>query len=110
MNDIFRGLRRVLTTTRVRGGVIAQGIVVFGLTVGLSGCSPAEGPLQLKVAHSGFPQSLIGLTAEEFARRANEKLGNRATVVVFGSSLLGGDAVLLQQLKRGTVDMPVTST
>ncbi len=110
MNDIFRRLRRVLATTLARGGGIAQGITVFGLTAGLSGCSPAEGPLELKVAHSGSPESLIGLSADEFARRANERLGDRATVVVFGSSLLGGDEVVLQKLKLGTVDMSVTST
>ncbi len=110
MSETFRGLRRVLATTMARGGGIALGIAVFGLMAGLSGCSPSEGPLQLKVAHSGSPESLIGLTADEFARRANEMLGDRATVVVFGSSLLGGDEVVLQKLKLGTVDMSVTST
>ena len=110
MNDVFRRLRRVLATILARGGVIAQGIAVFGFTAGLSGCSLGEGPLELKVAHSASPESLIGLSADEFARRANEKLGDRATVVVFGSSLLGGDEVVLQKLKLGTVDMSVTST
>ena len=110
MNDIFGRLRRVLATTLALGGGIAQGIVVFGLTAGLSGCSPAEGPLELKVAHSGSPESLIGLTADEFARRANEALARRAKVVVFGSSQLGGDELMLQKLKLGTLDLALPST
>jgi tripartite ATP-independent transporter DctP family solute receptor len=80
------------------------------LAAGLAGCSPERGALELKVAHSGPPESLIGLAADEFARRANERLGGRATVVVFGSSLLGGDEVVLQKVKLGTVDMSLTST
>ena len=87
---------------------IGRATAVLGMA-GLIGCGPA-GTLELKVAHSGAPESLIGRSADEFARRANEKLGDRATVVVFGSSLLGGDEVVLQKLKLGTVEMSLTST
>jgi len=71
---------------------------------------PASAQIELKVGHVGEPGSLFAASAEEFARRANAKLGNKAKVVVFGSSQLGGDKELLQKLKLGTVDFAVPST
>lgn len=65
---------------------------------------------ELKVGHVGEPGSLIAASADEFARRANAKLGGKAKVVVFGSSQLGGDKEMLQKLKLGTIDMAVPST
>ena len=66
--------------------------------------------MELKFGHVGGPGSLFELSAEEFAKRANAKLGNKAKVVVFGSSQLGGDKELLQKLKLGTVDFALPST
>ena len=66
--------------------------------------------IEIKLGHVGEPGSLFQASAEEFAARANAKLGNRAKVVVFGSSQLGGDKELLQKLKLGTVDLAVPST
>ncbi len=71
---------------------------------------PAAAPIELKLGHVGEPGSLFALSSEEFARIANAKLGDRAKVVVFGSSQLGGDKELLQKLKLGTVDLAVPST
>jgi len=65
---------------------------------------------EIKFGHVGEPGSLFAASAEEFARRANAKLGSKAKVVVFGSSQLGGDKELLQKLKLGTVDMALPST
>jgi tripartite ATP-independent transporter DctP family solute receptor len=65
---------------------------------------------EIKLGHVGEPGSIFAVSSEEFARRANAKLGNKAKVVVFGSSQLGGDKELLQKLKLGTVDMAVPST
>jgi tripartite ATP-independent transporter DctP family solute receptor len=65
---------------------------------------------EIKFGHVGEPGSLFAQSAEEFARKANAKLGNKAKVVVFGSSQLGGDKELLQKLKLGTVDMALPST
>jgi TRAP-type transport system periplasmic protein len=65
---------------------------------------------EIKFGHVGEPGSLFAASAEEYARRANAKLGNKAKVVVFGSSQLGGDKELLQKLKLGTVDMALPST
>ena len=64
----------------------------------------------IKFGHVGEPGQLFTKSADEFARRANEKLGGKAKVVVFGSSQLGGDKELLQKLKLGTVDMALPST
>ena len=65
---------------------------------------------EIKFGHVGEPGSLFAASADEYARRANAKLGNKAKVVVFGSSQLGGDKELLQKLKLGTVDIALPST
>ena len=72
--------------------------------------SPALAQTEIKFGHVGEPGSLFAQSAEEFARRANAKLGSKAKVVVFGSSQLGGDKELVQKLKLGTVDMALPST
>jgi tripartite ATP-independent transporter DctP family solute receptor len=66
--------------------------------------------MELKFGHVGGPGSLFEVSAMEFAKRANAKLGNKAKVVVYGSSQLGGDKQLLQKLKLGTVDFALPST
>src|SRR5438876_7213880 len=71
---------------------------------------PALAQLEIKFGHVGEPNSLFAVSAEEFARRANARLGSKARVVVFGSSQLGGDKELLQKLKLGTVDIALPST
>ncbi|MYJ16452.1 MAG: TRAP transporter substrate-binding protein, partial [Gemmatimonadetes bacterium] len=69
-----------------------------------------EGLLELAFGHVGAPGSLFALSAEEFARRVNERLDGVAEVVVYGSSQLGGDDILLQKLRLGTVDMALPSS
>lgn len=71
---------------------------------------PALAQLELKFGHVGEPGSLFDLSANEFAKRANAKLGDKAKVVVFGSSQLGGDKEMLQKLKLGTLDFALPST
>jgi tripartite ATP-independent transporter DctP family solute receptor len=65
---------------------------------------------EVKFAHVGEPGSLFDLSAREFAKRANERLGRRAKVVVYSGSQLGGDSELLKKLKLGTVDLALPST
>jgi TRAP-type transport system periplasmic protein len=65
---------------------------------------------EIKFGHVGEPGSLFAQSADEFAGRANAKLGGKAKVVVYGSSQLGGDKELLQKLKLGTVDIALPST
>jgi tripartite ATP-independent transporter DctP family solute receptor len=72
--------------------------------------SPALAQTEIKFGHVGEPGSLFQKSAEEFAKRANAKLGGKAKVVVYGSSQLGGDKEMLQKLKLGTLDMALPST
>lgn len=67
-------------------------------------------PRELKFGHVGEPGSLFALSADEFARRANERLPEGWEVVTYGSSQLGGDELLLQKIRLGTVDLALPST
>jgi tripartite ATP-independent transporter DctP family solute receptor len=84
----------------------------FGTALAAALCIalPAAAQTEIKFGHVGEPGSLFAASADEFAKRANAKLGNKAKVVVYGSSQLGGDKELLQKLKLGTVDMALPST
>ncbi|MES1924550.1 TRAP transporter substrate-binding protein [Salinisphaera sp. T31B1] len=64
----------------------------------------------IKFGHVGQPGSLMDKTAKEFAKRANEKLGDKAEVRVYGSSQLGSDTQMLRKLKLGTIDLSLPST
>lgn len=59
---------------------------------------------------SATPGSLQQQTAAEFTKRANEKLGDKATVKLFDSSQLGKDKDLMQKLKLGTVHIALPSS
>jgi len=72
--------------------------------------TPAMAQMELKLGHVGGPGSLFELSANEFARRANAALGDKAKVVVFGASQLGGDRELMQKLRLGTVEFAIPST
>jgi tripartite ATP-independent transporter DctP family solute receptor len=77
----------------------------------LAGCGEgATGPRELKFGHVGEPGSLFALSADEFARRANARLPEGWEVVTYGSSQLGGDELLLQKIRLGTVDFALPST
>lgn len=80
------------------------------LALGLATCSTHDGQLDLRLGHVASPGSLTALSADEFARRANERLGGLGQVTVYGSSQLGDDETLLIKLKLGTVDFSVPST
>src|SRR5690349_14345718 len=84
------------------------GLVALAMALGIAGAAKAQ--VEIKFGHVGEPGSLFALSSEEFAKRANAKLGAKGKVVVFGSSQLGGDKELIQKLKLGTVDMALPST
>ena len=84
------------------------GVMCAVLTMGCVG--DTSGPRELKFGHVGEPGSLFALSADEFARRANSRLPEGYEVVTFGSSQLGGDELLLQKIKLGTVDFALPST
>ena len=108
--------RRDFTTVSSTRKAAACGLLVWGAVAALvlAGwqCSSSDraATFQLKLGHVAQPGSLIALSAEEFARRANERLGGTAKVIVFGSSQLGNDKILLQKLKLETVDFALPST
>ena len=82
----------------------------LAIVAALTFAAPAAAQTEIKFGHVGEPGSLFAASADEFAKKANAKLGNKAKVVVYGSSQLGGDKELLQKLKLGTVDMALPST
>ncbi len=70
----------------------------------------AVAQMELQFGHVGNPGSLFAASAEEFAKRANEKLGDEAEVVVYGSSQLGSDTSMLQKVKLGQQTFSLPST
>jgi tripartite ATP-independent transporter DctP family solute receptor len=80
------------------------------LAAGLALVSGAHAQTEIKLGHVGEPGSLFQKSADEFARRANAKLGGKAKVVVYGSSQLGSDEEMVQKLKLGTIDLALPST
>ena len=85
------------------------GLTIAASLAALFVCS-AHSQTELKFGHVGEPGSLIGASADEFARRVNAKFGGKYKVVTYGSSQLGGDKELLQKLKLGTIDFAEPST
>ena len=88
-------MNRMLTTLGAiavawGGAAAAQEEIVFGI--------------------SATPNSLQGQTAAEFARRANEALGDMAQVTVFDSSQLGSDKDMMTKLKLGTIHITLPSS
>jgi tripartite ATP-independent transporter DctP family solute receptor len=74
------------------------------------GCQTSGGPIELRLGSVNSLDSLVGVTATEFARRANAALAGKVNVVVFGSSQLGDDRTMLLKVKLGTVDFVLNST
>ena len=94
-----------------RRRTLVSGIAALGMTTALWMPSMVSAQaLEIKLGHVGNPGSLFAQSSEEFAKRANAKLGDKAKVVVFGSSQLGGDKELVQKLKLGTVDLALPSS
>ena len=96
----------MITAPRLQPG----NTVIALAAIFLAACGGTDRPLEIRFGHVGAPGSLFALSAEEFTRRANEKLGDRARVLVFGSSQLGSDEVMLQKLKLGTLELALPST
>jgi len=87
-----------------------KAVKLLSLLAGALLTTAAIAQTELKFGHVGAPGSLFAKSSEEFAKRANAKLGSKYKVVVFGSSQLGGDKELLQKLKLGTVDFALPSS
>ena len=72
--------------------------------------SPAQAQEEIIFGISAASGSLQEQTASEFARRVNEKLGDKAAVKVFDSSQLGKDKDMLQKIKLGTMHLTLPSS
>ncbi|MDW4499984.1 TRAP transporter substrate-binding protein [Sulfitobacter sp. D35] len=72
--------------------------------------APALAQQEIIFGISATPSSLQGQSAQEFARRANEKLGDLGEVKVFDSSQLGKDKDMLQKIKIGTMHITLPSS
>ncbi|MFZ9671383.1 MAG: TRAP transporter substrate-binding protein DctP, partial [Burkholderiaceae bacterium] len=98
MQKTQKNRRHFLATTALAAGL------------GLAGLGTAHAQMEIKFGHVGNPGSLFEASANEFARIANAKLGNKAKVVVYGASQLGGDKEMVQKLKLGTLDFALPSS
>ena len=87
-----------------------KGLLAAAVMAAMGMATQAAAQTEIKFGHVGEPGSLMDLSATEFAKRANEKLGDKAKVVVYGSSQLGNDKAMLQKIKLGTVDLALPST
>lgn len=87
-----------------------RGLLGAAVMAALGLASQAAAQAEIKFGHVGEPGSLMDLSATEFAKRANERLGDKGKVIVYGSSQLGDDKALLQKLKLGTADLALPST
>ena len=83
---------------------------LLAIAAALAWTTGAGAQTELKFGHVGEPGSLFALSADEFARLANEKLGDDYKVVTFPSSQLGTDEELMQKLLLGTADFALPST
>ena len=88
---------------------LTKALLTFAFAVVLS-AGTAAAQTEIKFGHVGKPGSLLEMTSQEFAKRANAKLGDKAKVVVYGSSQLGGDSEMMKKLKLGTIDLVLPST
>jgi TRAP-type transport system periplasmic protein len=87
---------------------LTKSLLSLAFATALSATAIAQ--TEVKFGHVGEPGSLFDQSSQEFAKRANAKLGNKAKVVVYGSSQLGSDTELMKKLKLGTVDLALPST
>ena len=61
---------------------VVRTLAALAACLGLAGAAHAQ--IEIKLGHVGEPGSLFQSSADEFAKRANAKLGGKAKVVVLG--------------------------
>ncbi len=83
--------------------------LALAATAGFAATAAQAEKITIKFGHVGEPGSLFALSAEEFAKRANAKLGDKAVVQVFGASQLGKDKEMMQKLKLGQLTFSLPS-
>ena len=85
-------------------------ICAAAAALSLLSAAPVQAQTELKLGHVGEPGSLFQISADEYAKRVNQKLAGKVKIVTYGSSQLGGDKEMIQKLKLGTIDMALPST
>jgi len=85
-------------------------VLAFSTALAAMASAASADKLILKFGHVGKPGSLFAASVDEFAKRANAALGDKAEVQVFGSSQLGKDKELLQKLKLGQITFSLPSS
>src|SRR5512142_2296898 len=80
------------------------------LLVAVAGSANAQSPKVIRFGHVGYPGSLFAITADEFAKRANEALKGKYEVKIFHSSQLGSDEDMLKGIKVGVLEIFLPST
>jgi tripartite ATP-independent transporter DctP family solute receptor len=94
-----------------RSSVVLMLLIAVLVTGACSGTDSGEpGVIELQIGSVSLHDSLIGISANEFVRRINERLEGRVNATFFPSSQLGNDEVMLQKLKLGTLDFSMPST
>jgi TRAP-type transport system periplasmic protein len=99
-------------TTRKRrtaGGAAAVLIAAVAVLLTIGRAEP-QAPTTIRLGLSANPGSLLFITAEEFAKRANEALKGRVEVKLYPSSQLGTDEQMIKGIRAGTLEMFVPST
>ena len=86
--------------------VLAGAAALLGMAVGTADAAPME----IKLGHNGSPGSLFDASAVEYAKRVNQKLGDKAQVVVYPAEQLGKDEEMLKKLRLGTAHLALNST
>lgn len=84
--------------------------LALGAAAGFAATAAQAEKITIKFGHVGEPGSLFAMSAEEFAKRANAKLGDKAEVQVFGASQLGKDKEMMQKLKLGQLTFSLPSS
>lgn len=82
--------------------------LAFAALLGLA--APAAAKQEIIFGISAATGSLQQLTAAEFTRRANEKLGDLGEVKLFADSQLGKDKDMLQKIRLGTMHITLPSS
>lgn len=93
----------------------STGMPILGLlaALGLVALTSADGSAQtidLKFGTTSPPGNVQELSAQEFAKRFNQRMGGKGKLEVYHSGQLGSDGEMLQKLKLGTLDMAQPST
>lgn len=80
------------------------------VAMGSATTARAQQPVQIRLGHVGFPNSLFDIVANEYAKRVNETLTGKVEVKVFHSSQLGTDEAMIKAIRVGGVEMFLPST